>query len=365
MDELLITTVIPTYRRPAMLRQAIASALRQTWPHVLVRVYDNASGDETEDVVARISETDARVLYHRHPENIGAYENFNFGVKEVESPLFSLLSDDDVLLPGFYEQAIGAFREHSDAMFVAMPTLEVDDTGSVIGGSRLCPTSGKRYYHAGEAFDGMWNGSVPSIWTGYVFRREVIEGIGFVKISAGPAADVAFIRHVLARYPGVVVPYLAGLLRVHPDSYSVNMQPLIKMNRSFWKAQAEGIENDEKVPAPIRSKVYFLIERMYVKGINKSVVSSLIDGRLDCAMEAILKLKNMGYRVAANLFRGFMFCYRYLPLVSYTLHKIALLRRNRHKNRLMEINRQYESQREEFKDLLQVSSESFDGHCVR
>lgn len=352
MDELLITTVIPTYRRPAMLRQAIASALRQTWPHVLVRVYDNASGDETEDVVARISETDARVLYHRHPENIGAYENFNFGVKEVESPLFSLLSDDDVLLPGFYEQAVGAFREHPDAMFVAMPTLEVDDSGLIVGGSRLCPTEGKMYYRAGEAYHGLWNGSVPAIWTGYVFRREVIEGIGFVNVSAGPAADVAFIRHVLARYPGVIVPYLAGLLRVHPSSYSTRTSVQIKVNRSFWRAQAEGIENDEYVPDSIRTSVLSQIECMYVTGIKRSVISSLIDGQEDSAIEAVRNLRNLGYPSAAIFSRLMILGHKYFPLASFTLKKVALRRRTKHGNQLKDINLQYEPKRGQFKNLL-------------
>jgi len=51
MSEPLITTVIPTYRRPAMLRRAIRSVLSQTFPDFRLCVYDNASGDETAVVV--------------------------------------------------------------------------------------------------------------------------------------------------------------------------------------------------------------------------------------------------------------------------------------------------------------------------
>ena len=39
----LITTVIPTYRRPHMLQRAIRSVLDQTYPHFKICVYDNAS----------------------------------------------------------------------------------------------------------------------------------------------------------------------------------------------------------------------------------------------------------------------------------------------------------------------------------
>jgi glycosyltransferase involved in cell wall biosynthesis len=34
-------------------------------------IYDNASGDETAEVVSEFAKKDARVKYHCHPENIG------------------------------------------------------------------------------------------------------------------------------------------------------------------------------------------------------------------------------------------------------------------------------------------------------
>jgi glycosyltransferase involved in cell wall biosynthesis len=93
----LITTIIPTYRRPKLLRRAIKSVLNQTYPHFQVCVYDNASWDETADVVAEIAKKDARVKYHCHAENIGAIRNFNYGMVHVNTPFFSFLSDDDIL----------------------------------------------------------------------------------------------------------------------------------------------------------------------------------------------------------------------------------------------------------------------------
>ena len=79
----LITTIIPTYRRPNLLRRAIKSVLNQTYPHCQVCVCDNTSGDETANVVAKIAKKDPhpRVKYHCHPENIGAIKNFKYGLE--------------------------------------------------------------------------------------------------------------------------------------------------------------------------------------------------------------------------------------------------------------------------------------------
>jgi glycosyltransferase involved in cell wall biosynthesis len=68
----LITVIIPTYRRPKMLGRAIRSVLNQTFPDLQVCVYDNASGDETTQVVVEFAERDSRVRYHCHAANIGA-----------------------------------------------------------------------------------------------------------------------------------------------------------------------------------------------------------------------------------------------------------------------------------------------------
>src|SRR4051794_28458036 len=84
----LITAIIPTYRRPLLLRRAIRSVLDQTYPNLLVCVYDNASGDETASVVRALAREDPRVRYHCHPENIGMSANFAYAMERVETPYF-------------------------------------------------------------------------------------------------------------------------------------------------------------------------------------------------------------------------------------------------------------------------------------
>ena len=73
----LITTIIPTYRRPRLLQRALRSVLAQSYPNFCVCVYDNASGDETERVVREFMKYDSRVQYIQRSENIGAARNFD------------------------------------------------------------------------------------------------------------------------------------------------------------------------------------------------------------------------------------------------------------------------------------------------
>lgn len=58
-----VTVVIPTYNRARLLSISLASALAQDYPDFQVIVLDNASSDDTEQVVRSFA--DSRVTYSR------------------------------------------------------------------------------------------------------------------------------------------------------------------------------------------------------------------------------------------------------------------------------------------------------------
>jgi glycosyltransferase involved in cell wall biosynthesis len=346
-----ITAVLPTFQRSVLLRHAMASVLAQTWPDVVVSVFDNASTDDTSDVVARVAKTDSRVRYHRREANIGAIRNFSRAVVATGTPFFSVFSDDDVLLPDFYEHAMQAFDAHPGAMFVAMPTLEVDGSGTVRGGTGSGAPYTHRYFGAGEAF-----GRVPWVWTGWVFRKEIIEQIGFIQETAGPACDIGFIRHVSARFPGVVLPDVAALIRVHDGNVSGEPGELLaKANRVAWNALSEPIEQDAQVPESIRSTIRHYIEQMYVASLKRRALSSLIDRDEASAQEAAAALRHLGYGGSAALLGAATAACR-LPFVSDLVRRAAQPRRNAQREEQVELARRFEPRREEFRRLLNASS---------
>ena len=84
----LISVIIPTFRRPQLLKRAIDSVLAQTYPHFQICIYDDASKDETCQIIEQYR--DERITYHAHLENIGLNNNYNYGLDRVNTPLFYL-----------------------------------------------------------------------------------------------------------------------------------------------------------------------------------------------------------------------------------------------------------------------------------
>jgi glycosyltransferase involved in cell wall biosynthesis len=214
----LITTIIPTYRRPDTLKLAIRSVLAQQGPLLRVCVYDNASGDDTEAVVREIAAGDARVQYYRHARNIGALANFQFGLGRVETPFFSLLSDDDMLLPGFFERALNDLEAFGMAMFWAGLTVRMTSNGTVYDARvELWPREG--LYSPPEGLFELAHGKAPT-WTGVVFRREVLDRVGLLDLEVRAPSDLDFILRIAAHYPFLLRKQPVAVFVLNPESFS-------------------------------------------------------------------------------------------------------------------------------------------------
>ena len=89
----LVSVIIPTHNRASMLPRAIRSVQRQTYPHLEILVIDDASIDNTADVVAGFD--DPRIRYMRHEANRGGSASRNTGIRAATGDYIAFLDDDD------------------------------------------------------------------------------------------------------------------------------------------------------------------------------------------------------------------------------------------------------------------------------
>lgn len=99
-----ITVGIPTFNRSGFLKETIETVLAQTFTSFRLIVSDNASVDDTPDVVRSFS--DERIEYVRSARNVGAIGNLNRLIALTETEYLVLLPDDDALYPGHLAAAV-------------------------------------------------------------------------------------------------------------------------------------------------------------------------------------------------------------------------------------------------------------------
>jgi glycosyltransferase involved in cell wall biosynthesis len=125
----LVSVIVPTYNRPSYLREAIASALRQTYTNIEVLVRDNASTDETRKTVQSFS--DPRIRYHRHVTNIGPTENVIGGCREARGKYIAHLHDDDAWEPNFLKKLVPPLEQNSAAAIAFCDHYIIDANGTI------------------------------------------------------------------------------------------------------------------------------------------------------------------------------------------------------------------------------------------
>jgi glycosyltransferase involved in cell wall biosynthesis len=277
-DALLITTVIPTYRRPALLRRAITSALSQTRPVGTVAVYDDASGDETEAVVREIMSHDNRVTFHGHKTNLGLVANFRFALERVETPYFSILSNDDIVLPRLYEAGLAAFESHPEAAFVSTQVVHADDQERII---RLLFPWHPGVYTPPEGLLRLIEWGAPA-WAGIIFRTSVLEEFGSLDPETGTLMDYDFQVRIAARKTYVVDP-TPGAVFFHRRE-SISGEARLDGTWPAWLRLMEKLARDESVPPTVRKEgdamlTQQLINRLYGIGVVSSRAGNFSDAR--------------------------------------------------------------------------------------
>lgn len=104
-----ISIVIPVYNGANYLREAIDSALNQTYGHCEVIVVNDGSTDNgaTEQIALSYG---SRITYYRK-ENGGVASALNLAIEKMHGEYFSWLSHDDVYLPEKIQKQVESIEE--------------------------------------------------------------------------------------------------------------------------------------------------------------------------------------------------------------------------------------------------------------
>ncbi len=205
-----LTVVIPTYKRPRLLKRAILSVMKQNYADVKITVFDNNSGDETREVVENLILKDSRISYHCHEKNIGAMANFAFGTRQVNTGFFAFLSDDDIILPNCYCDAIAIMKTDTKIMFVANKVLVIDEHYNLSGRPLDRYKCGR--FDALKAMSTIPIEYMPP-WTGTTFRSDIITSIG-VPDAEVFIGDVEYITRICYHFPYFLADKIGAIFTI-------------------------------------------------------------------------------------------------------------------------------------------------------
>lgn len=212
----MISIGIPTYNRAdSYLKDALESALSQTYGNLEIIVSDNCSSDNTEEFVRGYA--DPRIRYFRQKSNIPPNDNFNFCLNQARGGYFLLLHDDDMIDPEFVDNCMKAVKYDMGVGIIRTAVRVVGARGELIHES---PN------HVGglsttDFFLGWFEGKTALYLCSTLFNTEQLKGLGGFRSRHNLFQDVVAEVQLAARFGRVDVEDIQASFRKHPGELTL------------------------------------------------------------------------------------------------------------------------------------------------
>lgn len=239
-----VSITIPTYNRSVLVRDAIDSALAQTFEDIEVVVIDDGSTDDTRKVVE--SYEDPRVKYF-YKENGGCSSARNSGLDHCTGEYIGFLDSDDLWPENFVEVLLGKLQNNPEYSCAYCPMIKVDPDGNET------PSYGQKQCRSGSITADLF--STGFIWIQTtLFKRSVFENFRF-DATMKNAADTDAILRLSVKIKYLYVPEIHVTFRekhgVAPRTNvsSLNCNRILLLERFYFR-----LGGDRYVPANVAKK---------------------------------------------------------------------------------------------------------------
>ncbi len=114
-----LTIAIPTYNRSYFLNNNLKQLLKEYDNNFEIIIQDNASTDNTEEIVKKYIKYGLPIIYERNLTNLGWAKNFEICFKKAKTKYMILLGDDDIIVNGGVDIILHNINEHNpDLIFM-------------------------------------------------------------------------------------------------------------------------------------------------------------------------------------------------------------------------------------------------------
>lgn len=159
--------VIPVYNSEKYILDTINSVLSQSYKNIEIVIVDDASNDDTKNIILRKFEDEIRlkkIIYIRNEKNLERCESRNIGVMNSTGDYIFFLDHDDMFREDYIESVLPYFNNYD--LIYSIPRTFIDEN------NRIIRISNMKYDEIGEEiFSGNIGCSV-----GIAIRKECFTG---------------------------------------------------------------------------------------------------------------------------------------------------------------------------------------------
>jgi glycosyltransferase involved in cell wall biosynthesis len=172
----LVSVIIPTRDRCALLVETLASIQAQTYPHWEAVVVDDLSNDNTWHLLQDLTACDPRIrAFRRNGSAGGASAARNQGFAVSQGPFVIFLDSDDLLAPTAIESRLRMAAAHPDSDAVVFQSEYFRRSPGEYSGECALAI---RLFEEADPLDAFLTGRSPWLTCGPLWRRAALERVG-------------------------------------------------------------------------------------------------------------------------------------------------------------------------------------------
>jgi len=119
-----VSIIIATFNRKELIKNAVKSALMQTYPNIEIIVVDDGS---QYNILSVLKEYEKKITIIQNKKNLGQGASRNIGIRESSGDYISFLDDDDIFHPRKIERQIKIINKKRNIGLVYCPiAIKID-----------------------------------------------------------------------------------------------------------------------------------------------------------------------------------------------------------------------------------------------
>ncbi len=201
-----ISVLMPVHNASRYVAAAVASIQTQTYPHFELLLLDDASQDDSWEILQRLALADSRLRLLRNDRNRGVpySRNLLFQNASPESEFLAIMDSDDLAHPERLSRQLAFLRGHPELQGVGSALEIINEEGRVVA-RRSYECHPERILRRALSAN-------PFAHPSLMFRRSLLSSIGQYNEVFRSCEDYEFLlralaRHSLANLPEALLQY--------------------------------------------------------------------------------------------------------------------------------------------------------------
>jgi len=215
----LVSIIIPVFNGADYLKQAIESALVQTYQNIEVIVVNDGSNDQK--ATEKIALNYGNKISYYEKENEGVATALNLGIARMKGEYFSWLSHDDLYAPDKIENQILEMSQYDDKTILYSDYMVLKNNPSESYEERLPPIHPENFRYWITVENGVHGCTL-------LIPKSAFEECGLFDPNLRTTQDYAMWFNLARTYKFIHVPQITVFARIHPKQCGKVLGDIVK-----------------------------------------------------------------------------------------------------------------------------------------